>query len=107
MTRMFETESIPRRSSRRAHLPSRHGEWDTPSRFWSHPTTASPTLRKARLELEAAEELAALELRELEIQKELIRERLQDNLQKLEAAAARRLLDLGDLCCLPLGWKLS
>ena len=40
---MFETESVPTRSSRRAHFPSRHGEWDTPSRFWSHPTTASPT----------------------------------------------------------------
>ena len=89
---MFETESVPTRSSRRAHFPSRHGEWDTPSRFWSHPTTASPTLRKARLELEAAEELAALELRDIEIQKELIRQRLQVNLQKLEAAAACRLL---------------
>ena len=89
---MFETESVPTRSSRRAHFPSRHGEWDTPSRFWSHPTTASPTLRNARLELEAAEELAALELLEIEIQKELIRQRLQVNLQKLEAAAARRLL---------------
>ena len=84
---MFEIESVPR-SSRRAHFPYRHGEWDTPSRFWSHPTTASPTLRKARLELEAAEELAALELRDIEIQKELIRQRLQVNLQKLEAAAA-------------------
>ena len=91
VTRMFEIESVPR-SSRRAHFPYRHGEWDTPSRFWSHPTTASPTLRKARLELEAAEELAALELRDIEIQKELIRRRLQVNLQKLEAAAACRLL---------------
>ena len=89
---MFETESVPTRSSRRAHFPSRHGEWDTPSRFWSHPTTASPTLRNTRLELEAAEELASLELLEIEIQKELIRQRLQVNLQKLEAAAARRLL---------------
>ena len=83
--------SVPR-CSRRAHFSSRHGEWDTPSRIWSHPTTASPTLRKARLELEAAEELAALELRDIEIQKELIRQRLQVNLQKLEAAAACRLL---------------
>ena len=84
-------ESVPR-SSRRAHFPSLHGEWDTPSRFWSHPTTASPTLRKARLKLEAAEELATLELCEIEMKKELIRQRLQVNLQKLEAAAARRLL---------------
>ena len=83
--------SVPR-SSRRAHFSSRHGEWDTPSRIWSHPTTASPTLRNARLELEAAEEHAALELLEIEIQKELIRQRLQVNLQKLEAEAARRLL---------------
>ena len=62
-------ESVPR-SSRRAHFPSRHGEWDTPSRFWSHPTTASPTLRKARLKLEAAEELATLELCEIKMKKE-------------------------------------
>ena len=91
VTRIQMSASVPR-CSRRAHFSSRHGEWDTPSRIWSHPTTASPTLRKARLELEAAEELAALELRDIEIQKELIRQRLQVNLQKLEAAAACRLL---------------
>ena len=84
-------KSVPR-SSRRALFPSRHGEWDTPSRFWSHPTTASPTLQKAQLKLEAAEELATLELCEIEMKKELIRQRLQVNLHKLEAAAARRLL---------------
>ena len=76
-----------RRSHHERHRPDRYGDWDLRSKSSS---TASPTSsirrRKAQLELEAAEQLAQLGQREIDLQWQLIQKRLELAQEELDEA---------------------
>ena len=78
---------MSRRSHRERHRPDRYGDWDLRSKSSSTASsTSSIRRRKAQLELEAAEQLAQLGQREINLQRQLIQKRLELAQEELDEA---------------------
>ena len=78
---------MSRRSHRERHRPDRYGDWDLRSKSSSTASsTSSIRRRKAQLELEAAEQLAQLGQREIDLQRQLIQKRLELAQEELDEA---------------------
>ena len=78
---------MSRRSHRERHRPNRYGDWDLRSKSSSTASsTSSIRRRKAQLELEAAEQLAQLGQREIDLQRQLIQKRLELAQEELDEA---------------------
>ena len=79
--------TMSRRSHRERHRPDRYGDWDLRSKSSSTASsTSSIRRRKAQLELEAAEQLAQLGQREIDLQRQLIQKRLELAQEELDEA---------------------